>query len=163
MEYILVIFEFFKTRKSFGLVLPVIVGGGVFYCSDSCLFIKNGSTIQDGILNVAGILLGFTISIFAIFIGGDKGSIEESKGHKTEFKLYGEEISLYTTIIVALGYITLIESVLLILSILCPIFFEASSITGRIMFSVSIFLLLHAIIALLRVILEFYFIITKKR
>jgi hypothetical protein len=163
MEYLLLIYEFFKTRTKSGLIVPLIVSGLVFYFSDTCLFYKNGSNIQENILKAAGILLGFTISIFAIFIGRNSGSIEESKEHKTKYKLYDKKISLYTTIVIALGYITLIESILLIVSVLSPIFFEIFSLMGRILFSVCIFLLLHIVIALLRVILEFYFIITKKR
>jgi len=163
MEYLLLVYEFFKTRTKLGLVIPLIVSGFVFYFSDTCLFYQNGSNIQGNILNVAGILLGFTISIFAILIGGNSGSIEESREYKTKYKLYGKEISLYTAIIIGLGYITFIESILLIISIISPIFFEVFSFVGRVLFSVSIFLLLHTILALLRVILEFYFIITKKR
>ena len=163
MEYLLLIFEFFKTRNRFGLILPLVVSGVVFCFSDTFLFYENGSNIQESILNVVGILLGFTISIFAIFIGSNGGSIEEAKEYKTEYKLYDNKISLYTTVIIGLGYITLIESILLILSVLSPIFFEVSSLIGRILFSISIFLLLHTIMALLRIILEFYFIITKKR
>lgn len=163
MEYLLLIFEFFKTRNRYGLILPLLISGIVFYFSDTYLFYKNGSNIQENILNVAGILLGFTISIFAIFIGGNGGSIEEAREYKTKYKLYDKQISLYTTVIIGLGYITLIESILLIISVINPIFFEISSSIGRILFSVSIFLLLHTIFALLRIILEFYFIITKKR
>jgi hypothetical protein len=163
MEYLLLVCEFFKTRKKTGIILPLMVGGTVFYFSDSCLFSENGTSIQENILNVAGILLGFTISFFAIFIGGNSESIEESKKYKTKYKLYNKEISLHTTIIIALGYITLIESVLLIISVLSPIFFKISSLAGRILFSISIFLLLHTIVLLLKVILEFYFIITKNR
>jgi len=163
MEYLLLIYEFFKSRSKTGLIFPLALSATVFYFSDTCLFHKNATNLQDSIINVSGILLGFTISIFAIFIGGSRGSIEETKTYETENKLYGKKISLYTTIVIGLGYVTLIESVLLIVSVLSPIFFEASSLFGRILFSITIFLFLHTIVALISVILEFYFIITKNR
>jgi len=163
MEYLLLIKEFFQTRKKIGIIVPLIVGGVVFYFSDTCLFYKNGSNIQTSILNVGGILLGFTISIFAIFISGNMKSIEDAKNYLTKFKLYDKEVSLHTTIIIGLGYIILIEGILLVINVLSPIFFCVYSLTGRILFSISIFLLLHSIIALLEVILGFYFIVTKYR
>jgi predicted ferric reductase len=166
MEYLLLIKEFFQTRKTsekIGIIIPLIIGGIVFYFSDTCSFYKNGTNIQTSILTVIGILLGFTISIFSIFISGNMESIQEAKKHPSNFKLYGKKISLHTTIIISLGYVILIEGILLIINVISPIFFEVYSFTGRILFSVSIFLLLHSITTLLKAVLNFYFIVTKYR
>ena len=87
MEYLLLIYEFFKTRKGKALIIPLLIGGLVFYFSDSQHFLENGSEIQGNILTVVGILLGFTISVFAVFLGGNGGSIEESKNYETKYTL----------------------------------------------------------------------------
>jgi len=127
------------------------------------LLYKNGSTIQTSILNVVGILLGFTISILAIFITGNIKSIDEAKEYKTNIKLHNKEISLYTIIVIGLIYIAIINAILLIMNIIIPVFFEIFSFTGRILFSINIFLLLHSIISLITVVKDFYFIVTKNR
>lgn len=163
MEYLLLIYEFFKTRKRKTLIVPLMIGGLVFYFSNSQHFQNNGAIIQGNILTVVGILLGFTISVFAVFLGGNGGSIEESKKHETNFVLCQKKVSLHTTVLIGLGYIVLIEGIILAISILSPIFFEITSLTGRIIFSVSIFLLIHVIFLTLRTMLDFYFIITKDR
>ena len=77
MEIAVLILEFLSTRKGYrywiSLVISVIVGVLTFYCSNlpSDLI----TTAGDSILNVIGILLGFTISILAIIISGDNKNI----------------------------------------------------------------------------------------
>lgn len=163
MEYLLLIFEFFKTRKRKTLIIPLLIGGLVLYFSDSHHFGQNGHDIQGNILTVVGILLGFSISTFAVFLGGNGGSIEESKTHKTEYEICQRKVSLHTTVLIGLGYITLVEGILLAICVLSPIFFDVASLIGRIIFAISIFLLIHVIFITLRTILDFYFIITKDR
>jgi hypothetical protein len=163
MEYLLLIYEFFKTRKRKTIAIPLLIGGLVYYFSGKPYFAENGAMIQGNILTVVGILLGFTISIFAVFLGGNGGSIEESKKHLTKFSLCQKEVSLHTIVLIGLGYITLIEGILLAISVLSPIFFDITTIAGRIIFAFSIFLLIHSVFLTLRTILDFYFIITKDR
>ena len=163
-EYYFLTKDFFQTRKKVRIVIiPLVIAGVVFYFSDTCLFYKNGLNIQTSILNVGGILLGFTISFFAILISGNSKSMEEAKKYKTKYKISGDDVYLYTTLIMGVGYIILIESVLLIINVLSPIFFKVYSFIGRVLFSISIFLLLHSIIALLEIVKDFYFIVTKRK
>ena len=81
MEYILLFIDFLRTREKrnflVNVIIPLIVSIIVFLYSDSCRFYSVVDAIQSDILSVIGILLGFTISVFAIFLTSEGANIEK--------------------------------------------------------------------------------------
>ena len=140
MEYILLFIDFLRTREKriflVNVIIPLIVSIIVFLYSDSCRFYSVVDAIQSDILSVIGILLGFTISVFAIFLTSEGANIEKARNSYIEkVKLGSEPVS---------------------------IFFSTTFLVGKILFSFNVFLLIHCILMTLRLILDFYFVITKK-
>ena len=83
MEYILLFIDFLRTREKriflVNVIIPLIVSIIVFLYSDSCRFYSVVDAIQSDILSVIGILLGFTISVFAIFLTSEGANIEKAR------------------------------------------------------------------------------------
>lgn len=88
MEYILLFIDFLRTREKriflVNVIIPLIVSIIVFLYSDSCRFYSVVDAIQSDILSVIGILLGFTISVFAIFLTSEGANIEKARNSYTE-------------------------------------------------------------------------------
>lgn len=88
MEYILLFIDFLRTREKriflVNVIIPLIVSIIVFLYSDSCRFYSVVDAIQSDILSVIGILLGFTISVFAIFLTSEGANIEKARNSYIE-------------------------------------------------------------------------------
>ena len=167
MEYILLFIDFLRTREKriflVNVIIPLIVSIIVFLYSDSCRFYSVVDAIQSDILSVIGILLGFTISVFAIFLTSEGANIEKARNSYIEkVKLGSEPVSLYRAITINFTYIVVVEGFLLLIGMIYPIFFSTTFLVGKILFSFNVFLLIHCILMTLRLILDFYFVITKK-
>ena len=107
--------------------------------------------------------LGFTISVFAIFLTSEGANIEKARNSYIEkVKLGSEPVSLYRAITINFTYIVVVEGFLLLIGMIYPIFFSTTFLVGKILFSFNVFLLIHCILMTLRLILDFYFVITKK-
>ena len=148
--------DFLRTREKriflVNVIIPLIVSIIVFLFSDSCRFYSVVDAIQSDILSVIGILLGFTISVFAIFLTSEGANIEKARNSYIEkVKLGSEPVSLYRAITINFTYIVVVEG-----------FFSTTFLVGKILFSFNVFLLIHCILMTLRLILDFYFVITKK-
>ena len=146
MEYILLFIDFLRTREKriflVNVIIPLIVSIIVFLYSDS---------------------LGFTISVFAIFLTSEGANIEKARNSYIEkVKLGSEPVSLYRAITINFTYIVVVEGFLLLIGMIYPIFFSTTFLVGKILFSFNVFLLIHCILMTLRLILDFYFVITKK-
>ena len=110
MEYILLFIDFLRTREKriflVNVIIPLIVSIIVFLYSDSCRFYSVVDAIQSDILSVIGILLGFTISVFAIFLTSEGANIEKARNSYIEkVKLGSEPVSLYRAITINFTYI----------------------------------------------------------
>ena len=92
MEYILLFIDFLRTREKriflVNVIIPLIVSIIVFLYSDSCRFYSVVDAIQSDILSVIGILLGFTISVFAIFLTSEGANIEKARNSYIEKVIY---------------------------------------------------------------------------
>ena len=109
------------------------------------------------------VILGFTISVFAIFLTSEGANIEKARNSYIEkVKLGSEPVSLYRAITINFTYIVVVEGFLLLIGMIYPIFFSTTFLVGKILFSFNVFLLIHCILMTLRLILDFYFVITKK-
>lgn len=167
LEYFLFFYEFLKTTEKRSVVPNLIISLIVavllfFYSENLCVFSKLDS-IQSDILSVVGILLGFSFSVFTIFLTADGTNIAKAKKDFLKgVTLYGEKVSLYKSIIISFTFIIIMEGVLLLYCIIYPLISLVNSFGNRICFAVSIFILALSILMTLRLVLDFYFIITKK-
>lgn len=108
--------------------------------SDSCRFYSVVDAIQSDILSVIGILLGFTISVFAIFLTSEGANIEKARNSYIEkVKLGSEPVSLYRAITINFTYIVVVEGFLLLIGMIYPIFFSTTFLVGKILFSFNVF------------------------
>ncbi len=165
MEYLLLIAEFhlikrWKILKA--VCLSIVLGLCVYYLSNDCFYYRHAVGYQNNITTVLGILIGFTISVFAILLSVENGSIREAKKKETEIIIYSRPVYLYETLLVELAYIIIIQGFLLISNFVYPLFVDVATKTGKVFFSISISLTTYSILLLLRNVLNFYFILTKK-
>ena len=165
MEYLLLFIEFHIIKgKSILRTLFFCLGLGVFVYLfvDNELYVNNVSFFNTTIIDILGILIGFTISAVAIFLSIDNSNINEAKNKKLNVKLYSKNISLYDSIFVGFFYIIIIQGFLLIANFICPLFVKETTVSGKILFSINISSLSYIILFMLKNVLEFYFILTKK-
>jgi hypothetical protein len=116
----------------------------------------------SNVMTVLGILTGFSISIFTVFLTIDNKNIREAKKESIDKKLFGKEFSLYDTLLIGLAYIIIVQAVLLIANFLYPIFIDIETEKNKLFFSINIAVSIHIVLLLMRSVLDFYFIITKK-
>lgn len=144
------------------IIIPIIICLSIFYCSNDTYYIQNYSSLQNNIITLIGILIGFTISVFTILLTVDNKSVKQSKETFIDKSLYSKKISLYETILVGLGYLIIIQGFLLIINFIYPLFIDVKSNNSKLIFSINIAIVVHVILLLMRCVLDFYFIITKK-
>lgn len=165
LQYLLLIFEFIYIKRSkliFSLFFSVLVGLSVCY-GDLGLTSDDISNYTSNSINVLGILLGFTASIFAIIITNGNSEIDESKKQETKIKLYKKPFTIYDQLVIGCGFLILLYGSLLILNFLMPIYKNVIDSYYLKIFSINISLIIFSVIQLVSSILEFYFIITKRK
>lgn len=164
MEYLLLLFEFFTIKKAaiiFNILITIIVGVLIYYCANDANYMKNANDFRDNTITVLGILIGFSISVFTILLTVENDHIQKAKEEKLD-KDDPRSISLYESVLVGLAYLIIIQGFLLIYNFIYPIFILVDSIQGKLFFAINISITIHIILLLMRNILDFYFIITKK-
>ena len=101
-------YEFFATRKwsyLLSIAISIAIGVIVFYNIDTLKKPNFASETRSDILNVIGILLGFSISVLAIFIASGNKNIDASKEHSIGVKLWKNKmVSLFDRIVIDLSY-----------------------------------------------------------
>lgn len=165
MEYLLLIIEFHIIKRWETLkasILSIVLGLCVYFLSNDCLYCQHAQEYQNNITTVLGILIGFSISVFAILLSVENDSIREAKKKETEIVIYSRHVYLYETLLVELAYVIIIQGFLLISNFVYPIFIDVTTKIGKGYFSISISLTIYSILLLLRNVLSFYFILTKK-
>jgi hypothetical protein len=166
MEYLLLIVEFFiiKGKRAFFyyVLLPICLGLLIYFCSDKINYETNSTNFHTNIITVIGIIIGFTMSMFVMFLTIDNHNLDKAKSKLLDKKLYGKNVSLYDSVLVGLAYAILILGFLIIANFIYPIFIPIKSSGGKVLFSINISIAVHAILILMRNILDFYFIISKK-
>lgn len=167
MEYLILVFEFFYTKKWKSLLvialLPIILGILIHnQLNESSTYKENASNYISSIINVLGVLLGFCISILTVLLSIDNPNISIAKNHNTKFKLYGKVITVFDSVVINLAYLIIIEGILLIANFVYPIFIDVKGDWGKLLFTINICFTIHIILMLMRCILDFYFIISKK-
>ncbi len=163
MEYILLIIEFFLSRKVrayFGLVVVPIIISFVIYNSMTLEVSKN----QDygNIITLLGILLGFTISLFAIFLSANNSNIRESKSTMTDFTVFNKKLSVFDIMQTSIAYVIIMECLLLVVNITVPLVITAPE-SKKLFLVINIGVLAHIVVILLRSLLDFYFALSKRK
>lgn len=126
------------------------------------MYLERSADFHNNIITVLGILVGFSISVFAVLLSTDNQNIQSAKVAVYGKDLFGRPISLFESVIVGLAYVVVIQGLLLMGNFIYPIFIDINTLQSKIWFAINIALILHTILFLLRSILDFYFIITKK-
>lgn len=98
----------------------------------------------------------------ACLVVSDTYIVKARNSYIEKVKLGSEPVSLYRAITINFTYIVVVEGFLLLIGMIYPIFFSTTFLVGKILFSFNVFLLIHCILMTLRLILDFYFVITKK-
>jgi hypothetical protein len=173
MEYALLFFEYIWIKKWSYLkqiIICGLLGLAIYYFADSNILIKHSIDFNGNIITALEILMGFSISIFTVFLTIDNKNVREAKKEKLKkgdkvIKLYTEEVSLYDSILIGLAYVIVTQGFLLILNFIYPTFVDIGStkIRSKLFLAVDVAITVHIIILLMRSILDFYFIITKKK
>jgi hypothetical protein len=167
MEYFILIIEFFYIKGFKGIiggfVLPALLGYFFYKCGSNCDFEKNYLIYNTNIITLLGILIGFTISTFTLLLTVNNENIEKAKNHLIGKKIFSRSISLYDTVIIGLAYLILIQGILLIFNFAYPLFISTESNYNKLLYAINVSIVIHIIILLMRCILDFYFILTKKK
>lgn len=164
MEYLLLLIEFFKIKKwtmVLNILIPIVVGILIYHCANDSNYVKNANDFRDNTITVLGILIGFSISVFTILLTVDNVHIQKAKEEKLD-KENPKSISLYESVLVGLAYLIIVQGFLLIFNFIYPAFVIVDSLQGKLFFAINISFTIHVILLLMRNVLDFYFIITKK-
>jgi hypothetical protein len=165
MEYLLLIFEFFyvKNIKNFFsiLIIPCVLSLNMFYVITDNFITENFDTLETNLITLLGILLGFTISFFAILITSNSLSIKKAQNEYINKTLFNRKISLFDIMITGIAYTIILECILLLCNLTIPVILISTN-SHRIFFIINIGIISHLIIVLLRSVLDFYFSFTKK-
>jgi len=158
-------YEFFATRKWSYLVsiaISIAIGFIVFYSIDTFKVPDFASETRSDILNVIGILLGFSISVLAIFIASGNKNIDASKEHSIGVKLWkNRTTSLFDRIVIDLSYVIFLESVVLLICFIIPAFITTPCRDLQLT-SIIIAVSVHIIFVILGITSDLYLIVSKK-
>lgn len=175
MEFLLVIFEYYniilKKRKIAPfliLILSIGIGLCVYFNTKQNIYSVKAEIFHSNILNVLGILLGFSISTLAILLSVENDKMKAAKKellkdkNGNEIKLYKNKISLFESVSMELVHVIILQGLLLISNFVYPHFVDVVSNTGLLIYSINIFLMIYCMLLLINNILSLYFILTKK-
>lgn len=164
LKYLLLIFEFIyiKRFKLLIRIIPSILVGLSIVYGNLKLTNDDISAYISNSINVLGILLGFTASIFAIIITNDNENIKETKQKITNIKLYKKPFTLYDQLVISNGFLIFLLGILLVVNFLMPIYKNVFETCYLKLFAINLGLIIFSVIQLVSSILEFYFIITKR-
>lgn len=143
------------------MLIPLLVGISIYYWADNTNYLNNANDFRDNTITVIGILIGFSISIFTVFLTVENDHIKKAKEWKLD-KNDPNSISLYMSVLVGLAYLIVVQGFLLIFNFIYPVFVFVDTCQGKLFFAINISITVHVILLLMRNILDFYFIITRK-
>ena len=159
MEYLLLFIEYHIVRKGRvikNIAIPVIIWLLVYFHSSHTY--QDVNTYCSNATNILGILIGFSISVFAILLSLENDNIREAKNKTIKAKLYSKPVSLYEALLVDFAYIIFVQGLLLITNIFLPLFIDAS----RTFFAIDTAAIVYVVVLILQCVLDMYLILTKK-
>lgn len=168
IEYYSIILKKRKIAPFVILAMSIGIGLCVYYNTKPNIYLAKAEVFHSNIINVLGILLGFSISTLAILLSVEndkmkaakKELLKDKKGK--EIKLYKNKISLFESVSMELVHVIILQGLLLISNFVYPHFVDIVSNTGLLIYSINIFLMIYCMLLLINNILSLYFILTKK-
>lgn len=168
LEYILLIFDYFKTLTKrifiFEWVLPLVVTLTILILNCKLEF-SAYNTFKDNSINILGVLLGFSIAIITIITTGSGQNLENIKKKITGFKINKNALTLYDLILINFTYSVIVEIFIIVSCLTMPLISSVVSLSNNTkiaFYSVLVFSVLHILLLTLRNLTDFYFIVTKK-
>lgn len=163
MRLFVLLYEFLCTRGwayILSLTVCIIIGIMLFYKTALSIDAING--ITSNILNVNGILLGFTISILAIVVTSGNQNIDKAKEHKIGIKIWKEEFSLYDKLVINLSYTIIIQGLILLICFVVPNFIDTNFCYQLKLVSITVAASVHVVFMIIGITLDLYLIVSKK-
>lgn len=120
------------------------------------------NNITSNVLNVNGILLGFTISILAIVVTSGNQNIDKAKEYKIGIKIWEEEFSLYDKLVINLSYTIIIQGLILLICFVVPNFIDANYCYQLKLVSIAVAASVHVVFMIIGITLDLYLIVSKK-
>ena len=109
--------------------------------SEKSIAIETSKTAVD----LLGILLGFTISLFAIILSVDNEIINKAKLKSLDVKFYKEKFTVYDRLITNIAFVIFLFSLLLIYNFLFPVIFESILKTYLIFYVLDVAIIIFSI------------------
>ena len=167
LEFIILIFDYFKTLNSrivvYEIIIPLIVSILVFF---SLLLGKNTSvcfTFGKNALTLLGILLGFSITIITILTTGNSKNLVAIQKKQTKHSIGTTKVTLFNLLLINFTYSVVLEIIFVLL--LYPFVlanFSISLISKIIVFSILTGGVIHVLLLTMRNLTDFYLILIKK-
>ena len=162
MDYLLLIAEFFLSKKiksiSILIIVPIIISVVLHYSINSDILNQQN---YGELVTLLGILLGFTISLFAILLTASNSHINTSKLRLTNFVVFGKQLSIFDVVQTSIAYIIILECLFLLLNLVLPIFLVDQEVK-KLFFVINIGAIVHIVLILLRSMLDFYFVLSQR-
>ncbi|MCT3899192.1 hypothetical protein HZQ13_13910 [Elizabethkingia anophelis] len=163
ISYLFLILEYIATRSK-GVVYNVGIAvfiSTLFYVTkiDTNTVIETSKSAVD----LLGILLGFTISMFAIILSVNNDIITKTKEVFLNVKFYKQKFSLYDRLITGIAFVIFLFSFLLIYNFIFPIVYIGLLKQYVIFFVINIGIIIFSILELLSCIVNYYLLITNKK
>ncbi len=161
LSYLILFFEYLKTRGKgvIGNIFVALLFSTFFYYLN--VKTTEAITFSSNAINLLGILLGFTISLFAVILSVENELIKKAKNEKIKSKFYKTEFSLFDCLIINIAFVIILLSILLIFNFLFPLIFIKVFSSYLIYFVIDIGIIIFAILELVNSILNYYFLVTK--
>ena len=168
LDFILLVVDYFRTISRriffFEWLIPFLVSIGVF----TLLFYGNSvsATIvfKNNVINLLGILVGFSITIITILTTGQGQNLDRIKNTKPNIKISNNKITLFRLLLINFTYSVIIEIGLIIVCLIYPLLLgnlEINICLKYIGFSILVFLILHIMLLTIRNLTDFYLILIK--
>ncbi|MCL1674159.1 hypothetical protein [Elizabethkingia meningoseptica] len=163
ISYLVLILEYVLTRSK-GVIYNILIAVFVsilFYVTN----IDTNTVIEmsKNAVDLLGILLGFTISMFAIILSVNSDIIAKAKETFLKVKLYKQPFSLYDRLIAGIAFVIFLFSFLLIYNFIFPIIYVSFLKQYVIFFIINIGAIIFSILELLSCIINYYLLITNKK
>jgi hypothetical protein len=167
MDYLVLFYEYFKTRSKRSVFWTMVVPSApvvILIFQDVPIYSKEIFAIHTTLQTIVGVLLGFSISTITMLLSIQSNGITEAKSKfMDEIKLYKKPVSLFDFLVIGLSYIIVLKSLILIYSIIFPLFVNLNSTIGDKFFIVEVWFVLYSMLIFMKSILDFYFTITSKK
>ncbi len=168
-EFLLVVFEYFQTLNLklfiFEVGLPFLFSATIIlYNRFEPSFHIGVESFIGVILNIVGVLLGFSIALLTILATADSSRTNELRTYKTEQEIWSKKISLFELLLLGFTYTIFLEIVVVLVSISYPFIFNNFKFPRLFLdfgFGIYMTTVFHIFFILIRNIIEIYNIFTK--